>query len=409
VRATLSRHVSRWRGPRALRPLMMGLVVLILIMFAVNYPAGLPGWRFSAVVSALVALLSLNLFLAEPIAGASVRVRAWQDHAFLVLSALLVLVAFWLSGQPSVLYLLSLVCAQAAFRRGVWPFGAVFGASILATVLVLQVVSGSALPTIAGTETALAAGIVAVLLLVTLLKRSARQTERAEGLLRELQEANREVEASHQREKELVVTEERLRLARELHDSVTQELYSAMLFAQAAMDQLSSGDAETAAGHIRETRDSAHQALREMRLLVFELHRPALEAKGLAAAVQARLDAVEARSGTHAELRVEGDPNVGPEASAELYRIVHEALNNVLKHAKAGEVRVMLAFSREAAVAEVRDDGIGFAAGGRGQGGGFGIPGMRERAAKMGGTLRIESEPGKGTRVIAEVPVTKGG
>ena len=94
---------------------------------------------------------------------------------------------------------------------------------------------------------------------------------------------------------------ERNRLARELHDSVTQSLYSVNLYAEAAARLLTSGDAAEAAGHLRSLRDTAQDALREMRLLIFELRPLALEKVGLVAALRARLDAVEARGGMQAE------------------------------------------------------------------------------------------------------------
>jgi ligand-binding sensor domain-containing protein/signal transduction histidine kinase len=197
---------------------------------------------------------------------------------------------------------------------------------------------------------------------------------------------------------------ERSRLARELHDSVTQLLYSVTLYAEAASELLNSGDTETAAGHLRDLRDTAQEALREMRLLIFELHRPVLGQGGLAAALQARLDAVERRGGMHADLQVEGKEQIPLPVQAELYNIAHEALNNVLKHAHANAVQIRLRFSNALTEMQISDDGVGFEPALDGSAGGFGIPGMQERAQKIGGTLRIESAPGHGTRVSLKVP-----
>ena len=202
------------------------------------------------------------------------------------------------------------------------------------------------------------------------------------------------------------ITSERSRLARELHDSVTQLLYSVTLYAEAAAELLDSGETETAAGHLRELRDTAQEALREMRLLIFELHQPAIGQAGLAAALQARLDAVERRGGIHAELQVEGSEQMSRPAQAELYNIAQEALNNALKHAHAKSVRIRLQFGESETRMEISDDGVGFEPGMDGTGGGFGIPSMRERAQKIGGTLQIESRPGKGTSVIVQVPLS---
>jgi signal transduction histidine kinase len=144
-------------------------------------------------------------------------------------------------------------------------------------------------------------------------------------------------------------------------------------------------------------------ALAEMRLLLFELRPPLLQEQGLAPAVQARLRAVEARAGLATAFEGEDAPRLRPEVEQELYRIAQEALNNVLKHAHAGRVTVRLGAVGGRAALEVADDGVGFEPALRG-GDGFGLPGMRERVERLGGSLRIESAPGAGTRVRAEVP-----
>jgi signal transduction histidine kinase len=204
---------------------------------------------------------------------------------------------------------------------------------------------------------------------------------------------------------DLAVSEERTRLARELHDSVTQLLYSVTLYAEATAELLDSGETTTAAGHLRDLRDTAQEALREMRLLIFELHRPDLGPGGLAAALQGRLDAVERRGGMHAELLVEGREQITPTVQAELYNIAQEALNNALKHAHANSVQIHLRFGENETEMEISDDGVGFEPAVEGMGGGFGIPGMQERSQKIGGKLQIISTPGKGTSVNVQVPV----
>ncbi|MFZ0533721.1 MAG: two-component regulator propeller domain-containing protein [Anaerolineales bacterium] len=209
----------------------------------------------------------------------------------------------------------------------------------------------------------------------------------------------------YERAEQTAIITERTRLARELHDSVTQLLYSVTLYAEAAAELLDSGETATAASHLRELRDTSQEALREMRLLIFELHRPALAQGGLTAALQARLDAVERRGGMHAELLVEGEEMIGHPVQEELYNIAHEALNNVLKHAHANSVRIQLRFGDVETEIEISDDGVGFEPTLVGTGGGFGIPGMQERSQKIGGILHINSAPGKGTTVVVRVPV----
>ena len=193
---------------------------------------------------------------------------------------------------------------------------------------------------------------------------------------------------------------ERSRLARELHDSVTQSLYSLTLYAEAAARMMQDGEHTQAADALREMRDTAQEALREMRLLIFQLRPPALEKSGLAAALQARLDAVETRGGIRAKLLVEGAS--GAEQlplliQEELYHIAQEALNNALKHAHPRQVLVGLRFDQDAVHLEISDDGAGFALESAEESGGLGLPGMRERAERIGADLRIESAPGQGT------------
>ena len=381
------------------------VIILVMVIFIANYPAGLPAVRFYAVEMSLAALLVLNIFGVNPRpASASPQLRAVLDWSFLALSALLVFGFVWLSGQVDLVYLLSIVCFQADSKRGVRPAGLIFGAANLLAWLGLQIIMGASLNEIIARQMALTLGVIFGWIVVALLQRSARQTKRAEDLLQELQAANRELAAAQQKEKDLAVAEERVRLSRELHDSVTQSLYSVTLYAEAAAELIDAGDVETAAGHLRELRDTAQDALREMRLLIFELRRPALEKSGLAAALQARLDAVESRGGINARLLVEGREHLPAPVQAELYRIAQEALNNVIKHAKARNVQVRLWFDETSTGLEVCDDGVGFEPETHRSGSGLGLAGIRERAQKIGGELQIESVPGQGTKINVRVP-----
>jgi signal transduction histidine kinase len=206
----------------------------------------------------------------------------------------------------------------------------------------------------------------------------------------------------HERARDAAVLEERQRLARELHDSVTQALYSLKLYAEAAGRQLDAGDPNTAREHLREVRASAGEALAEMRLLLHELRPPLLREHGLGAALRARLAAVEGRSGLTTEARLDEGTRLAAAVEQELYRIAQEALNNVLKHARASRVTLAFEAADGCARLEVADDGAGFDP--DRPAGGLGLAGMRERAAHLGGALRVESAPGMGTRIVVEVP-----
>jgi signal transduction histidine kinase len=206
----------------------------------------------------------------------------------------------------------------------------------------------------------------------------------------------------HERARQAAVLEERQRLARELHDSVTQSLYGISLYAEAAQRALRHGDAAPAATHLQDIRDTTREALAETRLLLFELRPPLLE-QGLPTALQTRLQAVEARAGLDVSFRSHGEDRLATEQEQELFRLAQEALNNVLKHAHARSVQVCFEVTPDRAILEVNDDGVGFDPSFRG-GAGFGLRGMRERAERLGGTLSIDSAPNTGTRVRVEVP-----
>lgn len=207
----------------------------------------------------------------------------------------------------------------------------------------------------------------------------------------------------YEQAQQLAVMEERNRLARDLHDSVTQAVYSVTLYAEASARLLSLGQVEVAADHLRELRATAQQALREMRSLIFELRPPVLEKEGLVAALHARLDAVEGRSGVKTQFLVEGDATVPAELERELYRIAQEALNNALKHAQASSIKLHLRLDEQTVMMEIVDDGSGFLLEVAEDSGGMGLRGMQERAARLGGCLTVESSPGEGTKLKVEV------
>ncbi|MFV1858450.1 MAG: PAS domain S-box protein [Anaerolineales bacterium] len=192
------------------------------------------------------------------------------------------------------------------------------------------------------------------------------------------------------------IVEERTRLARDLHDSVAQALYGVTLSAEAGARMLSSNELDSAGRQLLKIRTAAEEALREMRLLIYELRPPDLASLGLVAALQARLENVERRSGVKADFKVEGNPQIDQETEEALYRIVREALNNALKHAQATTVSVTLKDEQGMILLDVEDDGVGFDPKSTG---GLGLNGMRERVERLRGDFSVHSNGGVGTRV----------
>jgi PAS domain S-box-containing protein len=198
---------------------------------------------------------------------------------------------------------------------------------------------------------------------------------------------------------QLAVVRERERLARELHDSVTQSLYSLTLLSEAGRRLATTGDLDRAGQHLDRLGDISQQALKEMRLLVYELRPLVLRREGLVGALQQRLDAVEKRAGMDARLLTEGDIELAAPVEEALYRIAQEALNNALKHAAGTSVTVRISTEDDRVTLEIVDDGKGFDPQDTSAAGGLGLVSMRERAEKLDGTVTIVSAPGKGTSV----------
>jgi signal transduction histidine kinase len=208
-----------------------------------------------------------------------------------------------------------------------------------------------------------------------------------------------------ERSAELTVMQERNRLARELHDSVTQTLFSAVYTAEAAATLLER-DPSAAAAEVRDLQRLSRQAVQEMRSLIFELRPAELESDGLVPTLRKHVEVLRRVYGAEVELCVKGDRRLPVAAERELFRVTQEALQNSLKHARATAITVELRTEDHRTVLTVSDDGIGFdphAPHVRSRH--LGLTSMEERAQSLGGHLGIRSAPGEGTVVRMEVPV----
>ena len=207
----------------------------------------------------------------------------------------------------------------------------------------------------------------------------------------------------HEQAKQIAVLEERQRLGRELHDSVTQSLYGINLYAEAAAGQLDIGKLEIARGHLGDIQKTAQESLAEMRLLIYELRPPVLEREGLVAALQNRLYSVENRAGLKHSIKSNLAERLPPIMEEGLYRIAHEALNNTLKHARAKNVQISILQDQTTVIMEILDDGIGFEPETACREGCLGMISMQERALLHGWQFKMDSAPGNGTRIRVEV------
>jgi signal transduction histidine kinase len=196
--------------------------------------------------------------------------------------------------------------------------------------------------------------------------------------------------------------EERQRLARELHDSVSQALYGIALGAKTAR-KLVDQNPQLVADHLDYVLSLAEASLAEMRALIFELRPESLETEGLVAALEKQAAALRARYEIEVKTSLCDEPDASPGSKEAIYRIAQEALHNTVKHARANHVRIEMGCSPASLTLEVSDDGVGFDARGDFPGH-LGLRSMRERAARLGGTLTIETSPGAGTLISAQIP-----
>ncbi len=201
------------------------------------------------------------------------------------------------------------------------------------------------------------------------------------------------------------VISERTRLTRDLHDSVTQLLYSLMLLAEAGHQKVRRGEMQPIEGLLTEIGEIALQALKEMRLLVHERRPLMVESEGLVNALNQRFDAVERRVGIKVDLQSENWGQVPVLIEEELYYIVRETLNNALKHANATSVMVRLRREKRRVELEVSNNGHSFDPALASSSGGLGLISMRERTEVLGGQLTIRSAAGQGTTVHVRIPL----
>ncbi len=205
---------------------------------------------------------------------------------------------------------------------------------------------------------------------------------------------------------QLAAVEERNRLARELHDSVSQELFSLTMLAAAARRTIDTRP-ELSVARLHEIEDSARRAMEETRSLIFALRPAALDGRGLAPALRDLLDALRERQGLSVQLRISGERRVPLEHEQALFRIVQEALANVARHSGVREAEVELSYADETVALSVRDDGRGFDAGVARNPRAIGLHSMAERAEALGGNFAIHSAPGQGTHIAVTIPVAE--
>ena len=221
-------------------------------------------------------------------------------------------------------------------------------------------------------------------------------------LSRELNQMAADLENLLQARGELATLEARNRFARDLHDSVKQQVFATSLQIAAARAMIQK-DTDSAEGHLGQADELVRQAQKELNILIAEMRPAALEGKGLAAALREYVARWSEGAEIPADFHVRGEREAPLDVEQALFRVAQESLANVARHSGAGHAEVALTYTDTDLTLRVADDGRGFDPS-RGSGGGFGLQSMRERLVKLGGRITVDSAPGRGTRVTAVCP-----
>src|ERR687898_175607 len=216
-------------------------------------------------------------------------------------------------------------------------------------------------------------------------------------LSRELNSMAAELENLLQARGELATLEARNRFARDLHDSVKQQVFATSLQIAAAR-ALIEKDVGSAESHLSQADELVRQAQKELNVLIQEMRPAALEGKGLAAALREYVVRWSEGAEIRADFRVRGERRVPLEVEQALFRVAQEALANVARHSGAAHAEVDLIYTADTLTLRVADDGRGFDPA-RDPGEGFGLQSIRERLMRLDGRVEVESAPGEGTTI----------
>ena len=340
----------------------------------------------------------LTLFLSESYISGK-----WPGYItfYLALQAGLVGAMLLTSGSPDFYAVLFAILSMQMMQRLSARAGAVW-------IALFALLTGLTLVWTYGIAQAIAfvltyTGLNAILASYTLAAQRAQAArDRDQALAQELRQTNLQLQEYSKQLEQLAVTRERNRLARELHDSVTQTVFSMTLTTQSAL-LLLDRDPSRVGAQLDRLNQLAQSALSEMQVLISELRPKKVAEGGLAAALRRHLAERHLPENLAVSLEVEGEQPLEPLEEQGLFRIAQEALNNIVKHAQASKANIRLHLAEPFWI-EIQDEGQGFDLQQARDSGRVGLVSMHERAAEIGWNLQVITSPGAGTRVRVERP-----
>jgi signal transduction histidine kinase len=357
----------------------------------------------------LAVLLVLNILWDQ---SHELKLSAKQKMFFLwgfnLLTNGLALAAIALTGRSEIVFLMFMQVSQFSYAFGVWPAGAVYSLIDLSVILAIMYSFGLSAADLTAVASELLVGLVFVQVCMLLMLRSSAVAARAEQLLKELQAAHADLKAAQEKEKELAVAEERVRLARDIHDGLGHHLTVLSIQLQAA-EKLVDRNPQAAAEAIRLSRTEAQAALEEVRRSVGVMRQPPGESQPLEDVLSTLAHDFGARAGLETEFEQRGTTlELSPFARQTLFRAVQEGLTNVQKHGEdVKRIRVKLEYNLEEVRLFLRDDGHSMKSATPTQAG-YGLTGLRERVEQLGGTLRSGPDVDGGFTLELRIPLREG-
>jgi signal transduction histidine kinase len=382
------------------------MVFSVMLIFILAYPVEQKlDWHFYSTVLLLTILLLLNIVWFQYhkilLIRNSIELSNW---VFNILANLLVLGAFAITGRGEIVFLLFMQVAQFASCFGVWP-GAIYTVISLGAALVIIKAYGAASYELIQVAAQFMAGMIFVLVVTLLQRRSENEKMRAEGLLKELQTANLELKAAQEKEKELAVAGERMRMARDIHDGLGHHLTVLSIQLQAA-DKLVQRNPQAAVEAIQTCRGEVRAALEEVRRSVEVMRQTPEESQPLDLMLSGLVQGFDEHTGLKADFESSGTPfELSSFARQTLFRAVQESLTNIQKHGKGvGRILVKLEYSPQDVRLAVSDDGEKPAEGFGGPSG-YGLQGLKERVNQLGGEFCCGPGAIRGFRVDVTIPL----
>jgi signal transduction histidine kinase len=334
--------------------------------------------------------------------------RRWAPWTHLHLAVLSAVVCALLLTQPRVDYYAILFLGLSIVAASTLPLGAdLIWLALMCVLLALALFVAYGLREAVSYVPIYVAGPLIMGIAVRESRKAEAERVKSEDLLGRLTEANRRLREYAEQAEDTATTQERARLARDLHDAATQTVFSMNLTAEAARIALAQ-EPSRVSGMLERLQELARDALAEMRALIDQLRPQSIEDLGLVKTLQRHIALRERRDGMKVTLRVEGAECGDLAVKDALFRSAREALSNVLKHAGVNEAGITIRFDSNAVILRVSDTGRGFDPIAATRTESFGLISLRERVVSHHGSVDIRSAPGKGTEVEVRFPISEG-